>query len=118
MSRVQLSTGAALARRDEITTSAALLLHADDNVVVCIRQVTAGEEISVSGAESVVALENVAIGHKIARRALASGTKVIKYGLPIGSTTSQVKAGAWIHLHNMKSDYLDAHTRAATGAKP
>jgi hypothetical protein len=46
---------------------------------------------------------------------LPASAKVIKYGAAIGSTTKAVRAGDWVHLHNMKSDYIGAHTRAATG---
>jgi hypothetical protein len=93
---------------------AAILLHPQDNVLVCCRAVRAGERIAIEGAD-VVARHNVEIGHKLARVDLAATEKVIKYGSPIGSMTAAAAAGDWVHLHNMKSDYLSAHTRAATG---
>ena len=96
-------------------TPPVILLHPDDNVVVCRRAVLAGERVVIEGAVEFVAAQNVDVGHKIARVALLSGAKVIKYGTPIGSTTAAVAAGAWVHLHNMKSDYISAHTRTATG---
>lgn len=94
---------------------AVILLHPSDNVVVCRRAVTAGERIVIEGLLDVVARQNVDLGHKIARTDLPSATKVIKYGVAIGSVTAEVKAGEWIHLHNMKSDYIGAHTRTVTG---
>jgi D-threo-aldose 1-dehydrogenase len=69
----------------------------------------------IQGSEEVIAQANVEIGHKLARIALPAAAKVIKYGASIGSITKAVAAGDWVHLHNMKSDYIDAHTRAATG---
>jgi hypothetical protein len=96
-------------------TSAVILLHADDNVVVCRRAVRAGERISIAGSEDVIARRDVDIGHKLARFALPRSSKVIKYGAAIGSMTEAVQAGDWVHLHNMKSDYISAHTRGATG---
>jgi D-threo-aldose 1-dehydrogenase len=95
--------------------SAVILLHADDNVVVCRRSVIAGERIVIQGSEEVTAQASVEIGHKLARVPLPASAKVIKYGASIGSITKAVAAGDWVHLHNMKSDYIDAHTRAATG---
>jgi len=95
--------------------SAVILLHTDDNVVVCRRSVVAGERILVDGSEDLIARSNVEIGHKLARVALPSLAKVIKYGAPIGSMTTAAEAGEWVHLHNMKSDYIDVHTRAVTG---
>ncbi|WP_129777896.1 UxaA family hydrolase [Peristeroidobacter soli] len=90
-----------------------LLLHPTDNVLVCCRAVRAGERFDISPDEALHVLQDTELGHKLARRALAAGEKVIKYGAPIGSMTAAVQAGGWIHLHNMKSDYIGAHTRAA-----
>ena len=73
------------------------------------------ERIVIDGVLDVVVRQNIDIGHKIARTDLPSAAKVIKYGLAIGSVTTAVKAGEWIHLHNMKSDYISAHTRTVTG---
>ena len=55
----------------------------------------------------------VAVGHKVARHALTPGDKVLKYGAPIGSMTSAAEPGEWVHMHNMKSDYIASHTRDA-----
>jgi D-threo-aldose 1-dehydrogenase len=96
-------------------TSSVILLHADDNVVVCRRAIAAGERILIEGSGELIARCNIEIGHKVARVALPKFTKVIKYGAAIGSMTEAAEAGDWVHLHNMKSDYIGAHTRAATG---
>ncbi|AUN32558.1 UxaA family hydrolase [Niveispirillum cyanobacteriorum] len=94
---------------------AVILLHGDDNVVVCCRTVEAGEHIRVEGVD-IIAEQRVALGHKLARRDLCTGDKVIKYGASIGSMTADIKAGGWVHMHNMKSDYIGAHMRdAVTG---
>lgn len=93
--------------------ASAILLHPDDNVLVCCRPVHAGEGVRVGAEEEIPVLQDTDLGHKLARRALSAGDKVIKYGAPIGSMTAAVPAGGWIHLHNMKSDYISAHTRAA-----
>lgn len=94
---------------------AAIILHPDDNVMVCTRAVRAGEALIVGG-ERIIARQAVGAGHKIARGEFAVGDKVIKYGMPIGSFTAPVTRGEWIHLHNMKSDYIDPHTRADQAA--
>jgi hypothetical protein len=96
-------------------TSAVILLHPDDNVVVCCRSVAAGERILVEGSGDLVARSSVEIGHKLARFALPRFAKVIKYGAGIGSMTESAEPGEWVHLHNMKSDYMSAHTRTVTG---
>ncbi len=96
--------------RDRETHAAILVLHLQDNVAVCRRDVRAGERLVMDG-EVVFARSDVAIGHKIARRAIHRGTPVIKYGVSIGSSTADIQPGEWVHLHNMKSDYIESHTR-------
>ena len=87
-----------------------ILLHEADNVLVCVSPIVAGEVLEIDGA-AVAAGEAVAVGHKVARRPLEPGDKVLKYGAPIGSITRPVAAGGSVHMHNMKSDYIASHTR-------
>ncbi|MBE6609585.1 MAG: altronate dehydratase [Ruminococcaceae bacterium] len=42
-------------------------------------------------------------GHKYARRDIASGEKIIKYGNPIGYATRDIKEGEHVHSHNLKT---------------
>lgn len=90
--------------------AAVLVLHPDDSVVVCRRDVRAGERLVIGG-EILTARSDVALGHKIARRVIQRGAPIIKYGMSIGSSTSEIQPGEWVHLHNMKSDYIASHTR-------
>ncbi|WP_242123350.1 UxaA family hydrolase [Sphingobium sp. Sx8-8] len=92
----------------------AIRLSPLDNVAVCCRPIEAGERILVEERELVIDVA-VPIGHKVAFVDLKKGDKVRKYGMPIGSVTVDAPAGSWVHLHNMKSDYLPAHMRDAAG---
>jgi hypothetical protein len=94
--------------------SGPILLHPDDNVLVLAAPVRRGDVLIIDGAAVTVTAE-VAVGHKLARRALAVGDKVFKYGAPIGSMTAPAIRGDHVHLHNMKSDYIASHTRLAVG---
>ncbi len=97
--------------------SPVILLHPDDNVLVCRADVAEGQVLSIDDRD-VPALSAVGVGHKIARRNLAVGDRVSKYGALIGSMTDAVVAGQHVHLHNMKSDYIATHTReAASGGQ-
>ena len=87
-----------------------LVLSPEDNVVVCRRDVHAGQRLVIDG-DVVVARSDVALGHKIARRSIPRGARVVKYGMSIGSSTAEIQPGDWVHLHNMKSDYIASHTR-------
>jgi hypothetical protein len=34
------------------------------------------------------------------------GQQVLRCGVPIGSMSARVEAGAWVHTHNLRSDYI------------
>jgi len=93
-----------------LTPPKLMLLHPEDNVAVCIAPVTAGERLQAGGTE-LRAAQALGVGHKLARRQIAAGGKVLKYGAPIGSATQAIAPGEWVHTHNMKSDYIRTHDR-------
>ncbi|MCD8215676.1 MAG: altronate dehydratase family protein [Clostridiales bacterium] len=74
-------------------------LNNNDNVVVAIADIKAGEVIC-----GVTAAEDIARGHKMALVDIPEGENVIKYGYPIGHTTENVSKGKWIHSHNLKTN--------------
>jgi hypothetical protein len=85
-----------------------LLLDDRDNVLVVKARIRAGETIAVSGAPVSVA-EDLPLGHKLARRPIAAGEKVVKYGAPIGSASAAISAGEHAHVHNIRSDYTPTY---------
>jgi altronate dehydratase small subunit len=99
-----------------------LFLHADDNVVTALDDVSPGplEILGSPAASEVDVPESVAAGHKVALMPLAEGEPVVKYGVTIGLATKSIAAGAWVHTHNcrsrldQRSHTLDRHTGAAT----
>ncbi len=96
-----------------MTDTRLLLLSPDDNVFVLRGAIDAGETIALETGQAVVPAR-LGLGHKIARRAIASGEKIVKYGAPIGSATAAIAAGAHVHIHNVKSDYTPTYALAAT----
>jgi hypothetical protein len=93
-----------------------LRISPEDNVWVAARTLDVGTMIEVAG-ESIPLGIRVGLGHKIAARDLAAGEKIVKYNVPIGSATTAIKAGEWVHLHNMKSDYLPTYLRGKDADK-
>ncbi len=94
-----------------------ILLHPEDNVLVCIESSAEGVEVDVDG-QAVRLPAAIEVGHKIARHALYEGDKVVKYGAPIGSMLNSASRGEHVHLHNMRSDYIPSHTRNRRGGGP
>lgn len=101
-------------RLPPIGLSPLILLHPDDTVFVCRETIQPGQALPIDGV-TVIAVETIEVGHKIARFDLKSGDKILKYGAPIGSLTLDTPKGRHVHLHNMQSDYISSHTRTASG---
>jgi (2R)-sulfolactate sulfo-lyase subunit alpha len=49
------------------------------------------------------ALNDIPIGHKLAIKDLKNGDTVIKYGVDIGRTIAPIRAGEYLHVHNVKT---------------
>jgi (2R)-sulfolactate sulfo-lyase subunit alpha len=45
----------------------------------------------------------IPLGHKVALRDISKGTEVHKYGIRIGTTTTDIVAGDHVHTHNLRS---------------
>jgi len=88
-----------------------ILLHPDDNILVCVKHISVGDPVAIDG-ELIISAIAIDVGHKIARTGLNLGDKVYRYGAPIGSMIESVAKGAHVHMHNMKSDYIPSHTRS------
>ena len=87
-----------------------ILMHPNDNVLVCVAHIYVGDAIFIDG-HAVIALRDIEVGHKLARCVLLAGSKVYRYGAPIGSMTQTAAMGEHVHMHNMQSDYIPSHTR-------
>ena len=77
-------------------------IHPKDNVAVALADLHAGETLTVDGIE-VSLSEDVARGHKLALCAIQEGEPVVKYGNAIGLARTEIPAGAWVHVHNVRT---------------
>ena len=85
---------------------ALIRLSEQDNVGVATSSLAPGEELVV-GALRLVARDAIPFAHKVALRPIAAGEKVVKFGVPIGSATAAIEAGRHVHVHNIRSDYVN-----------
>jgi (2R)-sulfolactate sulfo-lyase subunit alpha len=85
------------------------LVHdAADDVGVAVVDIESGTKCAgkiLSSNQPVEAKANEAIplGHKIALRDFAIGDSVTKYDVVIGQVVKPIKAGQWVHVHNLKT---------------
>ena len=84
------------------------VIHEKDNVgTAVVKPLQKGDQVGTNGRVTdvtVTATADIPYGHKIALRDITKGETVIKYGLSIGSTTEDIKAGAHVHIHNVESN--------------
>lgn len=85
---------------------ALIRLSDQDNVGVATTNLAPGQELAV-GALRLVTRDAIPFAHKVALRPIGAGEKVIKFGVPIGSATAAIEAGRHVHVHNIKSDYIN-----------
>jgi altronate hydrolase len=98
-----------------------IVLNDADNVAILAARAGPGDDPLGLGAPLPGA---VAGGHKLARRAVAKGAPVIKYGQIIGAATAAIAPGAHVHSHNCafsahdRVDAIGADLAAAKAAIP
>ncbi len=77
-------------------------IHPLDQVAVALRPLERGIILRV-GDMDVELLEEIPQGHKFALTDIEAGAPVLKYGARIGYAKEEIKKGAWVHVHNLKT---------------
>lgn len=94
-------------------------IHPSDDVAVALRDVARGTEVEVDG-KAYTTRSDIPMGHKMALRDLGPGENVLKYGSPIGHVSCEVRAGDWLHSHNVRTNLeglLEYSYRPVKGAE-
>src|SRR5688500_1528135 len=107
------------------STPAVYRVAAEDDVAVALRDLAARETIAV-GDRSIVLVDPIPRGHKVAIRAVSSGQPVRKYGWPIGRATADIAVGTHVHTHTVATllsgtdeyDYSPATPSASVAKAP
>lgn len=77
-----------------------LLVHPEDNIVVALRDLKAGESFAV-GDKTVEIRETIKAKHKFALINFAAEQEVIMYGVLVGKVTKEVNAGEALTVDNL-----------------
>jgi 3D (Asp-Asp-Asp) domain-containing protein len=86
---------------------AALIRLADqDKSAVATRNLARGAVVSLDG-EELTTRDPIPFAHKVAIRAIAKDAQVFKYGVPIGRAKVAIEPGQHVHVHNIRSDYVN-----------
>lgn len=81
-------------------------INDNDNVAVALDVIPENTTVDV-GDTKITTIMEIPAGHKFALVDMPEQTPVIKYGFRIGNTIAAVKAGEWIHTHNLKTGLGD-----------
>lgn len=77
----------------------AIHVGSKDNVATAIEALKVGDE-----ALGTTICEAIPAGHKFATEDIPKGKPVIKYDAHIGVATEDIKAGSWVHVHNIEGE--------------
>ena len=84
----------------------AIVINEKDNVATALELLNAGAKVSMEmhgRLEEITLLSNIPMGHKFALKDMEEGAAVIKYGEPIGQSTTKIARGEHVHVHNVVS---------------
>ncbi|HOU12044.1 MAG TPA: UxaA family hydrolase [Anaerolineae bacterium] len=87
----------------------AILMNVNDDVATALTPLCAGQTVVVdldNVSHATELREDIQFGHKYALRDIAKGEDILKYGLPIGKALEDIPAGAWVHVHNCRSEHF------------
>ena len=86
--------------------SQAMVINEKDTVATALESIDAGTRISVKihgRVEEIMLLSDIPMGHKFALKDIEEGEAVIKYGEPIGQSTTKITRCEHVHVHNVIS---------------
>lgn len=80
------------------------VIEDEDNVATNVAdEIPPGTTLESNG-RAVNAIDTIPYGHKVALQPIARGEPVLKYGLSIGTATTDIQAGQHVHVHNVESN--------------
>jgi hypothetical protein len=83
----------------------AFQIHAADNVATLLGDAEDRVALRGEAAGDVALLRPIALGHKVAVADIPAGEAVVKFGIPIGTASTAIARGDWVHLHNCTSGF-------------
>ena len=84
----------------------AVILNTKDNVATALMDLKAGASLQLNVGDKLLVIKltaDVPFGHKFSLAQIESSAPVIKYGEVIGTATSTINPGDYVHVHNVAS---------------
>jgi SAF domain len=83
-----------------------IVLARGDNVGIATRDIGSSEEARDAKGLTLTARELIPRGHKIALETIDPGADIRRLAVAVGIATSAIGEGDLVHVHNVKSRYL------------
>ena len=90
-----------------------LQIHPNDNVLVALQDLSAGESVFMGDFELTVK-EDIPAKHKLAIQSFEKNQEVIMYGLLVGKATQAIPAGGLLSTENIKHQAADFKINSST----
>jgi altronate hydrolase len=87
-----------------------LKVHPDDNVIVALRDLTKGENVSYNGSTYEI-VDDIPAKHKFFAKDMNAGDEVVMYGVLVGKAQNFIPRGGLMNVFNVKhaADKYDYH---------
>jgi altronate dehydratase small subunit len=103
--RLRKLSGGLIMSHKIIEGADSLVMNEKDDVATVLRDMPVGESMKYRRGESLetlVLLNPIAFGHKVAITSIKQGANVYKYGDIIGRATKNIEPGEHVHVHNIE----------------
>lgn len=74
-----------------------IIVDDKDNVATLLQDFKKGQELA-----GVLLQEDISSGHKVALKDIKEKEEIIKYAQAIARASKDIKAGQWVHTHNIE----------------
>jgi len=78
-----------------------ILVDEADDVLTVLQDTLPGTQLSLKNGCIITVEDKVPCYHKVALHDIPKGQVVLRYGAPIGYATKPIRAGEWVHIHNL-----------------
>ncbi|MBY8989852.1 MAG: UxaA family hydrolase [Candidatus Lokiarchaeota archaeon] len=83
-----------------------IIIDSKDNCATALEDIPQGTKINLTD-KFLKIHHRIPLGHKFAINNIKNEDYIVKYGEIIGIATENIDEGDWIHIHNIKSTYLE-----------
>lgn len=80
--------------------NAIIRLHEADNVGIARMPLNTGQKLRI-GSSAIAVRSPIPAGHKIALKEIRAGEEIVRYGQPMGVSSSVIHPGEHVHTHNV-----------------